>query len=198
MYKKLINRVKNQGLFSTVNYFLFTVVGEKLGIEIIMKYSNAVNTFDNIEDKNIKIYEKKSDIPFSYINELTQACGVRFSQSVARKLNSNEKLAIGVVDGHPASIAWLKELNKDNENEIFWLIHGCLTLPLYRGLKLYPRSIKKLSQFAFKSTQSDKKPIVLIEASIANKASLKGIIQCDFKKTGIVINFRDKTLFSSK
>lgn len=197
MYKKLIDRIKHQGFFSTVNYFLFTVGGEKLGIEIIIKYLFSGDAAEKSVDENIKIYGKKSDIPFSYLDELTQACGERFSQSVEQKLSRGEKLAIGISEGHAASISWMKKLN-ENKNEVFWLINGCLTLPSYRGLKLYPRSIKQLTKLAFELTQTEQKTNVLIESSIANKASIKGITQCGFRKFGYSINYKDKTLFSSK
>lgn len=200
LLKKFIDRIKYQGFFSTVNYFLFTVGIEKLGIELIIKYIFSGNVSDHELDEDMKIYEQKSDIPPLFLEELTQACGERFSQSVESKLSRGEKLAIGVSDGHAASISWMKKLNENcvDSNETYWLINGCYTLPTYRGLKLYPRSIKKLTKFALESLQTKQKTNVIIESSIANKASIRGITQCGFQKLGYSINYKDKTLFSSK
>jgi len=199
VFEKFVNRMKFQGIFSAVNYFVFTVGVEKIGVEIIKRFLFSGPVMVTFDDKNIKIYDEIIDIPSTYINDLIHECGERFSQSVENKLGKGEKLAIGIVDGSAASIAWMKKENKKNNllKGETWLIHGCLTIPRFRGQKLYPRSILGLTDLAFKLSRPDVKTNILIESSIANKASISGITQCGFKYFGYVINFKDKVLFSS-
>jgi len=199
LFKKIIDRVEKQGFFSTLNYFIFTVALEKLGFEIIKQFVSIKPTKSIQQTHNIDIYSDIVDIPRSLINDLINECGQRFTSTVKLKLENGDKIAIGCVNERAASIAWLKQLEYELEGLSMyqaWLIHGCLTLPKYRGLGLYPKSITKLQEFVFESEYL--KNAVLIESSIANNASLRGIIQCGFNKFGYIVNFKNKILFCSK
>jgi len=201
LYKKFFDRVKYQGLLSALNYFLITVGLEKLGFEIIKQFIFTGPIVKTMDSQDINVFSKKADIQELLLNDLTKECGPRFSVSVDTKLNKKNQLAIGVIDGRAASIAWL--MKPDNaiqqvDGYDLWLIQGCLTLAKYRGMGLYPKSITRLVELTFSLAKPNIRTAVLIESSIANYASIKGIIQCGFKEFGYVIHYKDKVLFSSK
>ncbi len=201
MYKKFINRIKYQGFISTLNYFFITVGLEKLGFEIIKQFIFTGPVVKTMDSQYINIFSKKADIPVLLLNDLTKECGPRFSVSVDTKLNKGNQLAIGVIDGRAASIAWL--MKPDNaiqqvDGYELRLIQGCLTLPKYRGMGLYPKSITRLVDLTTSLAKPNIKTAVVIESSVANYASIKGIVQCGFKELGYVIHYKDKVLFRSK
>ena len=191
LYIKFKERVKKQGFFSALSYFFLTVGGEKLGFEIVKLFifNREVEKFTI--SSNIQIFNDFSEIPTFLLNELNENCGERFSFSAASKLENNGVLAVGLVDNHAASIAWLKNSDIPSEG---WLIHGCLTFPQYRGLGLYPNSIKQLCNYVIESAQCTN---IFIESSIANSASISGISQCEFTHFKTLIRYNDKTIYSS-
>ncbi len=199
LYKKFKERVKKQGLFSALSYFLLTVGGEKLGVEIVKLFIFKQKLVKFTIESNIQVFNDFSKMPSHLINELNASCGMRFSSSAAYKLENNAVLAVGLVDNHAASIAWLKKVDSLTSGipSGGWLIHGCLTFPQYRGLGLYPNSIKKLCNYIIENTHNGARTNIFIESSIANSASISGITQSDFEHFKTLIRYNDKAIYST-
>lgn len=199
LYKKFKDRVKNQGLFSALSYFLLTVGGEKLGIEVVRLFVFKPKLIKFTIERNIQVFNCFSDIPRHLLKELDESCGLRFSSNAADKLEKSGVLAVGFVDNHAASIAWLKKTNYVNSGvpSYGWIIHGCLTFPQYRGLGLYPNSVKTLCNYVIENTNNSKVSDVFIESSVANSASISGITQCNFEHFKTLIRYNDKAIYST-
>lgn len=195
MFKKIRNRVENQGFFSALNYFFFTVLLEKLGLEIILRFSRKLTGIETLPEY-ISLFHSEDEMPENILNGLVEACGERFTRTLNKKFSNRGVLAVGIVNNQAASIAWLGRFESSKCQSQSWLINGCLTMPKYRGLGLYPKSIEALCHKAYTMRQSPLPVEVLIESSFSNEASIKGIIKSGFTRRGGVVLFRDKEIFN--
>ncbi|MFT5756259.1 MAG: hypothetical protein ACI9LM_000971 [Alteromonadaceae bacterium] len=197
MFKQLIIRAKKQGVFSTLTYLICTVLLERLGVEIIRLFVTKTS-ISLVDDKRIHVYLPDDHLPQLLLVQIEDKCGVKYKEKMINKRKSGHIIAIANIDDCAASLAWLSKTTESSlpEKEAYWIIHGCLTFPEFRGNKLYPTMIKALSHFVAQTEYKSKS--IYIESSWTNKASINGIKKCGFYDSGYTISFRDKILINKR
>ena len=197
MLEKITTRMKRQGIFSTLVYLTCTVFLEKLGVEIIRLFV-IKNDINLANDKRIKIYLPDDHLSEQLLGQIEDKCGAKYTSKIISKRKSGHILAIANIDKCVASLAWLSQITEPGllEKKTYWIIHGCLTFPEFRGKQLYPSMIKSLSHFVARTEQQSKN--IYIESSWTNKASINGIKKCGFLGAGYTISFRDKVLINKR
>ena len=198
MFIKFSNRIKHQGLRSTICYLVFTVLFEKIGFEIT-KVLNLTISSPCSMPSDIIIYRNIKEIPKEILSELYREYGEKYISQLHKKFLNNSILAMGMLNNKPTSSSWLADIKTDQEFSLqpYWLISNCFTFPNYRGLGFYPKSIKALCAIAYLESKKRKRANIFIETSVANKASLNGIKLCGFLEYGTFLKYRDKLIFKT-
>jgi hypothetical protein len=167
-----------------------------VGIEIVRLYVKKISFITEYNDQIIQVFLPNDEIPENVLNIIGNKCGVKYQNQLITKRATGSTLAIGIIKDDVASLAWLTKTDNPAISHItqYWIIHGCLTFPEYRGKKLYPSMINILADKAAYNEQKDTS--VYIESSWSNKASINGIFKCGFSKAGFSISFRNSLLLN--
>lgn len=198
VYGKILSRLRDQGVLRTLLYYFFMQVLARAGLHINWLYFCPLfNSGGCTDDDRIELLFRREDLRESCQNYFHVNCGEEYVDEIFERFKQGKVLALGVVEGKPASVAWLyraKRVEISDEND--WFIKSCFTFPHARGLGLFTKSIKLLAQQAKQQTPSKYHSTskVLIECSIANIASEKGIIRAGFKKKSLLLTFKGKLL----
>jgi hypothetical protein len=195
---RLIARIRRVGLWSTLMYVGFTVIPERLGVEFTALYRTSVSaTVELMED--VKVYVQEQELPSRTRQELIQAGGDPIREQIPYAFGRGYILAVGHHNGRAASVSWLSRATRGaaSMKKGDWSIHSCLTFPEARGRCLYPKSIAALCGKAFQQSSSKDPVHVYIESSVTNRASIRGIERCGFRKVGYLLRFRNRVIFSN-
>jgi hypothetical protein len=195
---RLLERIRRLGLWSTLVYLGFTVLPERLGVEFTALYRlNVYSAGDTPDD--IKVYTEEHQLPARTRQELVSTGGEPIREQIRYAFGRGYILAVGHHDDRASSVSWLSRTRRGAASMKAgdWSIHSCLTFPDARGRRLYSRSIAALCSAAYLQSSSQDPVHVYVESSIANKASIRGIERCGFRKVGYLLRVRDRVFFSN-
>ena len=201
--QKIFYRIKHVGFLRTCWYLLGTCFLEKIGIHIVRTYqlSNDVNK------TKLQIALLNWDKEFAFGNLLTLE---DFTVNDRTALNDYDPALLQesgfpawLIKGMDCTIARNQEKilaclcwGIKTEHRIFpkelqacYLIQRCNTLPLFRGRGTYPATLIWTS-FCIRSKYPDLP--ILIESSVFNHSSIRGIEKAMFRQLGYRLSFTMK------
>lgn len=187
--KKIRHRIRSQGLYRFIGYLGVTVILEKFGIHIVDIYrydiSNDNECFEG--ENNFDVITSIGSFSSEDIALLDEYGGPKLIRLFAKRFEQDMKAVVLRPDTTIASIFWLdgkRWLPEFLADYQYTTIKDCFTFPSYRGRGYYTLGLKYIAYILGKGANNLQ--YVIVECSIANYSSLKGIKKADFylfKKT---------------
>lgn len=182
LYRKLLRRFRAAGFWQTLNYLLFTVILERLGVHFTVVFSHSSNDVSAPSQSNFEyqvvqsLEEMSADVRAALLDYGDEAMLEDFAKSFAL----GHYCALGFIDGQFGCICWFRsQVSKLFPGEQVFLIWRCFTLPAARGKKLYPLTLQACIAYLRGPLASEQR--IKIECSPFNGASIKGIRQVGFQ-----------------
>jgi hypothetical protein len=195
---RLLERIREVGLWSTLMYLVLTVLPERVGVEFTALYRLSVEVPADVPE-GVEVYLLEEQLPARTRHELTAGGGEPIREQIGYGFGRGYILAVGYHDDRAASLAWLSRMRRGaaSMKPGDWAIHSCLTFAHARGRHLYSKSIAALTSAAYLQSCAKEPMHVYIESSVANKASILGIERCGFRKVAYLLRVRDRVVFSN-
>lgn len=189
-YRKINERFKVLGIWPTMMYLFFTVFLEKLGfhIEAVFVYKDGASRLAE-EKFDFKVIQSLHELDDKDKMSLTEYGGAELIDDFSASFSRGELCALGFSEKRLGCICWAKKI-QDHPVKIrqsAFLIWRCFTLPDLRGRGLYPLTLSHFCSM-LKNQDSFSGPI-LIESSVFNQSSLKGIHKAGFRYKAKVFRF---------
>jgi RimJ/RimL family protein N-acetyltransferase len=188
------DRIDQWGVARTLEYYLFAVAPDKLGIKFLSAYeytaqSQALpatsqvtfdmwNSFDDCRGRDAEILKQYFSEDESRL--FREFFGRGDTCAVARC--TNEEIAC---------LCWIEETTNycfERGNRAF-VIHNCFTLPPHRGKGLYPQTLSYACRYLQRNAnRPNGVPVrIFVDCAIANFASKRGIEKAGFARLGKII-----------
>ena len=190
-YRKVTERFKVLGIWPTIKYLLFTVFLEKLGfhLEAVFAFNEddcsalAEEEFDFRAIKSLHELEEKDR------TSLIAYGGTELIEDFSASFSRGELCALGFSEQRLGCVCWAKEIPNHpviGEQSAF-LIWRCFTLPDLRGRGLYPLTLRHFCSML--KNQDLFSGSILIECSVFNQSSLRGIRKAGFQYRSKILRF---------
>lgn len=190
IFRKIWQRFRIFGLIPTLEYLFFTVFLEKIDFHIDIVYSIQPESIQTVKLQgfSFRLIHSVTDISDSDTQALKEYGGIELVNGFSTSLAEGEICALGYFGQELGCVCWARaidghDLTGRQDGFIIW---RCFTLPRLRGHGMYPKTLKFL---CYKLNEMSSIPI-LIECSLFNHASIKGIEKAGFKFIGKVLRFR--------
>ncbi len=189
--RKIKERIKVFGIWPTIMYLFFTVFLEKIGFhaEAILVFHNEVLSYSPVQKFSFRVIQSASKLGDKERASLIEYGGKALIDDFSTSFARGELCALGYWEHQLGCVCWGKKIQHHpilGRKPVF-LIWRCFTLPELRGRGLYPLT---LSHFC--SELNNRKLFfgpILIECSIFNQSSMKGIQKAGFRYQGKILRF---------
>lgn len=191
IFRKVKERFKISGIWPTMMYLLFTVFLEKIGIHIEAVFTYEKDSSLELADEkfDFKVIQSLHELDEKDKTSLMEYGGTELIDDFSLSFSRGELCALGFSEQRLGCICWAKKI-QNHPVEIrksAFLIWRCFTLPGLRGRGLYPLTLSFFCSM-LKDQDSFSGPI-LIESSVFNQSSLKGIHKAGFRYKCKVFRF---------
>lgn len=175
--------IESQGVLKAGLYFL-SILPEKIGCGIvaIFVFKNRIPDEDADGHHFFKILTALAQLDDAERETLVTYKGSGILRQFRKLFEKGYFCAIGSCEGKPGCVCWVKPPARHQQ---CFLIRRCFTVSSMRGKGLYPGTLRFIAGWLQK--QGQEAPIVLIESSVFNYASVRGIIKAGFEKEKIAI-----------
>ena len=191
IYKKIIKRYKTSGFKRTMGYLFFTVFLEKVGLHVdaVFIYKKDGPSIQAGEEFGFKVIQSLHELGDKERASLIGYGGTELIDDFSDSFSRGELCALGYSEQQLGCVCWaIKTLDHPVKiQQPAFLIWRCFTLPDLRGRGLYPLTLSYFCSM-LKNQDSFSGPI-LIESSVFNQSSLKGIYKAGFRDKGKIFRF---------
>jgi len=190
-YEKINERFKILGIWPTMMYLLFTVFLEKLGfhVEAVFEYKHNGSSRLIGDEFDFRVIQSLVELDDKDRTSLIEYGGKDLIDDFSDSFARDELCALGFSEQQLGCVCWAKKIQNHpvNVQQSAFLIWRCFTLPDFRGRGLYPLTLSHFCSM-LKNQDSFSGP-VLIESSVFNQSSLKGIRKAGFRYKGKILRF---------
>jgi hypothetical protein len=181
-------RINHWGWFRTLNYYLFGVAADKVGVKILSVYEYSARTaLTSPLQPTFAIIESMGGWTNSDLKHLHACFDASRLQVFSEYFERGDKCAVARWAGSElACICWFETTGcyplAVGENSA--VIHSCFTLPGSRGRGVFPQTLCFTCNFLTNQPGISR---IFIDCSAVNYASQRGIIKAGFTSLGIMV-----------
>lgn len=191
---KLRERMAAQGLARTASYLVFTVIGERAGLEVNAAFQFRLD--EEASEPDAHSFEVVRDLTGFSDEDLCTLRGYGGEPLIARfalGFDEGELCVLGRVNGELANVCWVvpQEYYGAAIAEPSVTVERCFTLPAYRGRGLFPDALKYIRAHISRTVKTR----VFIEASVWNAASVRGISKSGCARVGTKVSWHGREAF---
>lgn len=190
-YRKINERFKILGIWPTMKYLFFTVFLEKLGfhVDAVLVHEKDSSASLAEEGFNFKVIKSLHELGDKDRKSLVEYGGSALIKDFSDSFLRGELCALGYLGQQLGCVCWAKKIQDYpvKLQQPAFLIWRCFTLPDLRGRGLYPLTLSCFCSM-IKNQGSFSGP-VLIECSIFNQSSMKGIHKAGFRHKAKIFRF---------
>ncbi|MSP61008.1 MAG: hypothetical protein EXR72_11815 [Myxococcales bacterium] len=182
---KVRKRVAAQGLRRAASYWAFTAALERTGLEVIRVFAWGPAAGSG----TIAAVDRMAALSAADVATLGEYGGDTLLRLFTEAFVRGDRCAIGRVDGKLACVCWIVRIEGHQAaGAPAVLVERCFTLPAFRGRSLYPDTLRGACD-ALRREHGAALPI-LIESSIWNDSSIRGIEKAGFHPVGTLYKLR--------
>ncbi len=186
----LARRIRVQGIRQSLSYVLVTVLMERLGLHIYRVFEAADEDASGFAAKGLETAMLKGMASLSSADTeaLKSYGGPRLLRHFEAGFARQEAcVAARLDDGRLAGVAWLtsaRDYAPARRSECA-LLERCFTFPEYRGRGVFPALLAYAVRW--NRERHPERGAPLVECSISNASSARGILKAGFKPVGVLV-----------
>ena len=187
MLNRMWHRLSRHGLVGTLGYVFGAVLVERLGFSVRCVYHGAPEPSPvGTAGYDIAVLNSMRDLSHEDRAGLLEHGGHALLKLFGENFSNGNICVVTRIDGEIACACWLARTDGFSSAHPGprTLIEQCFTVHQHRGKSLYPLTLRHTRYWANQFSGCED---LLIETSVFNKSSIRGILKAGFQRIGTAI-----------
>jgi len=193
--RKLLDRIRSEGLWSTLAYLIITLGIEKLRLQINYLFTYPLERQTTIDVGPMVVIQHAENFDHKLQEQISQLSDWHYVNELISQLDKGRVIVMSLINDKPASIGLLARRKTDKEyiKTGDWVFKNAYTFPYARGKGMHLKTLVARCQYALHQMEKEASTNQIVtEVSIANTASTRGITKAGFVKQHLIIKYKGK------